>query len=245
MANRVHPLGGLPLTWLIARRAAIESLQDRSTAGMGIFFSLVLPLILVLTSIRPRTADDLPSGATLAGYLLLVGLLPTSAAVGSAAGQFAGEFEHGTLTPLLASPASNTVIFGGKVIGAVLPALLFAAAAEASYLTGLAIWTDGGIGQLPPGLSAAMVGLVVPVAVFAATVASLISSRVRTYNSAQQLAGFLLLPIWAVVGVAAFLASELGAWLMALVLLSVVSIDVALLVVGALTWRREEVLARR
>lgn len=239
------PPSGLRVALLIARRAAIESVQDRTTAGLGIFFSFVLPLVLVLTNIRPQSSDDVRSGAALAGYLLLVGLLPTSAAVGSAAGQFAGEFEHGTLTPLLASPASNAAIFAGKVLGAVSPALLFAIVAETSYLVGLGLWIDGALGRLPVGLSLAMIALVLPVAVLAATTASLISSRVRTYNSAQQLSGFALLPIWAIVGVAAFAARDLGAWIMALVVLGMIAADVALLLFGASTWRREEVLARR
>src|SRR5690348_9667358 len=85
------PPGGFRATLLIARRGAIESLRDRSTMGLGIFFSLVLPIVLVVTSIRPRAGQDDVSGAALAGYLLLVGMLPTSAAVGSASGQFAGE----------------------------------------------------------------------------------------------------------------------------------------------------------
>jgi ABC-type Na+ efflux pump permease subunit len=233
------------VTVLIARRAAIEAFHDRSTLALGGFFSLIMPLFLVVTNIRLRMNDDERSGAAMAGYLLLVGLLPTSAAVGSAAGQFAGEFEHGNLTPLLATPASNTAIFAGKVLGAVCPALLFAVIAEISYLGGLALWIDGGIGRLPLGLTIAMLALVLPVAIFAATTASLISSRVRTYNSAQQIAGFALIPIWAVVGVVAFIAADLGAWIMALAVIGVVAADITLLLVGASTWRREEVLARR
>src|SRR5215217_5500235 len=111
------PPGDLKAMLLIARRGAIESLRDRSTAAMGVFFSLVLPVVLVMTRIWPRADSAEASGGALAGYLLLVGLLPTSAAVGSASGQFAGEFEQGSLTPLLASPASNTAIFAGKVLG--------------------------------------------------------------------------------------------------------------------------------
>src|SRR5262249_7887022 len=152
--------GDLVSTLLIARRGALESLRDRSTMGLGTFFSLVLPLVLVVTSIRPRAGQADFSGGALAGYLLLVGMLPTSTAVGSASGQFAGEFEQGNLTPLLASPASNAAIFAGKVLGAVGPALLFAIVAEISYLGGLAILVSGGVGSLPLGLSLAMLALV-------------------------------------------------------------------------------------
>lgn len=246
-ADRVdwRPPGNLRATLLIARRGAIESLHDRSTVGLGIFFSLVLPIVLVVTSIRPRAGRDAFSGAALAGYLLLVGMLPTSAAVGSASGQFAGEFEQGNLTPLLASPVSNSAIFAGKVLGAVGPALLFAIVAESSYLGGLALFVSGAIGDLPLGLSVAMVALVPGFAVFGATVASLISSRVRTYNSAQQLAGFALLPVWAVVGGAAFAARDWGAWVMATIVVGMLVLDTVLILLAAATWRREEVLARR
>lgn len=239
------PPGDVRATLLIARRGAIESLRDRSTAAMGAFFSLVLPVILVVTSIWPHVDGDETSGEALAGYLLLVGLLPTSAAVGSAAGQFAGEFEQGNLTPLLASPASNTAIFAGKVLGAVAPALIFAAVAEAAFLGSLALVVSEAFGRLPLGLSLAMLALVPGVAVFAATVASLISSRVRTYSSAQQLAGFALLPVWAVVGGAAFAAQDWGAPIMTAVVAGMIAIDALLVALAAATWRREEVLARR
>src|SRR5262249_16284105 len=186
--------GGPRAALLIARRAAIDSLRDRSTMALGGFFALVLPIVLVVTSIRPRAGQDDFSGAALAGYFLLVGMLPTSAAVGSASGQFAGEFEQGHLTPLLAPPASNTAIFAGKILGSAGRAVVFGVGAEVFYLGGLALFISGAVGSLPLGLSLAMLALVPGVAVFAATVASLISSRVRTYNSAQQLAGFALLP---------------------------------------------------
>ncbi len=244
-SRSVSPPGNPRAVLLIARRGAIESMRDRSTAALGVFFSLVLPVVLVLTSIRPQTDGEDFSGAVLAGYLLLVGLLPTSAAVGSAAGQFAGEFEQGTLTPLLASPASNAAIFGGKVLGAVAPALLFAVVAEVSYIVGLAVAIPDGLDRLPLGLSLAMLALVPAVAVFAATIASLISSRVRTYNSAQQLAGFALLPMWGLVGGLAFAARDWGTWVMVAIVVGMIAIDAVLVVLAAVTWRREEVLARR
>jgi ABC-type Na+ efflux pump permease subunit len=241
----VTPPGDLRAVLLIARRGAIESLRDRSTVALGGFFSLVLPIVLVVTSIRPQSDGGDFSGTMLAGYLLLVGLLPTSAAVGSASGQFAGEFEQGTLTPMLASPASNAAIFGGKVLGAVGPALLFAVVAEASYVAGLAVATPDGVERLPLGLSIAMLALVPAVAVFAATIASLISSMVRTYNSAQQLAGFALLPVWGLVGGVAFAVRDWTAWVTVGIAVGMVAIDAALVLAAASTWRREEVLARR
>src|SRR4051794_31039355 len=107
--------------WLIAQRGALESLRDRMTLILSLFFALVFPAFMVLTIIRSQVAVAVANGAagalgnTLAIYLLTIGLLPTSGAIGVACGQFAGEKEQGSLAPLLASPASNGAIFGGKI----------------------------------------------------------------------------------------------------------------------------------
>jgi ABC-type transport system involved in multi-copper enzyme maturation permease subunit len=242
-----HPPGELHMTWLIARRAALEALRDPLSLLVGLFLTLVLPVGLVAVLVRPLAASGETSlGTTLAFYLLVSGLAPAAPAVGIAAGQFAGEKERGILTPLLASPASNLAIFGGKVLGAVLPSLLYAALAEVVYLAGLAVVLGPSrLGVLPPALSLAMFVLVPGVTCFAAAVSSLISARVRTFNAAQQLGGLVLMPVW---GVILGLAGKLQDWgpgaLFGLVG-GLVLVDVALTALGAATWRREEVLSQR
>ena len=99
--------------------------------------------------------------------------------------------------------------------------------------------------KLPVWLSLTLIALIPAVAWFAASIASLISSRVRTFNAAQQIGGLVLMPVWGVVfGVAAKLAdwgpigmvSTLGGFLL---------LDVVVTTLAAATWRREEVLAQR
>lgn len=238
--------------WLIARRGALESLRDRMTLFMSLFFALVFPTIMVLTIIRMQVAGALADGhegalgKTLAIYLLTLGLLPTSGAVGVASGQFAGEKEQGSLAPLLASPASNGAIFGGKILGSILPVLLFALAAEITYLGVLALVTGADtLRLLPPALSLVMIALVPAVALFAATVASLISSRVRTYNTAQQLGGLVLLPFWGLIFGLTLKLQDWGTGGLVAVVLGLFFIDAALVTLAAATWRREEVLANR
>ena len=136
--------GDLQTAWLIARRGAIESLRDRMTAIVSATWSLAVPFLLVLLVIRPQAslvgAEARGAlGGLLAIYLLVVGLMPTSGSIGIASGMFAGEKEQGTLLPLLATPASNRAIFAGKVLGAVLPALLYATIAEISYLAEISL----------------------------------------------------------------------------------------------------------
>jgi ABC-type Na+ efflux pump permease subunit len=241
------PPADLRLLLLIARRAALESLRDRMTLIMSLFFAVAFPSFLVLTVLRPLVgSQDQAVGDGMAIYFLIIGLMPTTSAVGIASGQFAGEKEQGSLAPLLASPASNLAIYGGKVLGAIIPGMLFSVVAEGVYLTGLVVTLGADkLRLLPPSLSLTMLALVPIVALFAATMASLVSSRVRTFNTAQQVSGLVLLPLWAVVFGVAVKLRTWGAWSLIALVLALLAIDIGLTIFAATTWRREEVLAKQ
>lgn len=243
--------GDLATMGMIARRAAIESLHDRTTLLFSGLFALVLPGLMVVLVIRPqaihstRHAAAAALGTLIAVYLLIAGLLPANGAISIAAGVFAGEKEKGNLAPLLATPASNRAIFGGKVLGAVLPALLYAVIAEVCYLIEIALFVGADrLRLVPVALALAMVALVPTYAVLGAAVASLISSRVRTYQSAQTLSSLVLLPIMAVLFAAAFALQHGGPWLLLSTVLVMIAVDVVLITLSAATWRREEMMAR-
>jgi ABC-type Na+ efflux pump permease subunit len=181
-----------------------------------------------------------------ATYLLVAGIVPAFSAVGISAGQFAGEKERGALTPLLASPASNLAIFGGKVLGAIIPPLAYAAVAEVVYVAAVALLLGPAmLGVLEPSVIVAVVLLIPGVTCFAAVVSSLISSRVDTFNAAQQLGGLVLMPVWAVVFAAASTLRDRGPVALVVAASGLLVIDATLAVLAAATWRREEVLARR
>ena len=246
---RVRRPGRVTVTWLIAQRAAWESLQDRLSLLVGLFFGLIVPLGLLVLVILPAALAGEPGpeiGARLAANLLVVGMLPAFSAVGIAAGQFAGEKERGSLTPLLASPASNGAIFGGKVLGAIIPPLAYAALADATYLVGAVVLLGpASVGSLPPGETVATLLLVPAVTCLAAVVASLISSRVRTFNAAQQLGGLVLTLVWGAVLVFVTWLHDWGALALFGAVAALVLLDIALAALAAATWRREEVLAKR
>jgi ABC-2 type transport system ATP-binding protein len=227
-------IGEAAALWLIARRAALESLNDQFTRLMNVFLAILAPIALV---VFVRSA--------LPVYLLVIGTLPAVGAVGIAAGQFAGERERGVLTPMLASPASNLSIFGGKVLGSMLPPLLYSLIAEGVYLGSVAVVLGpAALGPLVTTFSAAIIVLVALVTCLAAIIATLVSSRVRTYNAAQQISGILVIPVWG-----AFLtfgaqlqSSGAAGWAMAV--LALACVDIGLMIAAAKTWRREEVLSR-
>lgn len=247
----IHRAGELRTLWLIARRAAVESLRDRMTIAINLLFSIGLPILIVQTVVRFQVAASAPGegralGQALAIYFLLLGLAPTSGAVGIACGQFAGEKEMGSLAPLLASPASNGAIFGGKILAAVLPALLFAIVAEVTFLINLlALIGVAGVRLLRGDLSLALLALVPGVAIFTATIGSLVSSRVRTFNTAQQISGLVLAPLTGSLAILAFRLPHVGTAGLVAVVAGVFALDALLIVVAARTWRREEVLAGR
>jgi len=243
--------GDLGTIWLIARRGAIESLRDRMTVGVSSVSSLAIPLFVVLLAVRPEASQigahpGAALGRLIASYLLVVGLMPSTGSIGIAAGLFAGEKEQGSLLPLLASPASNRAIFAGKVLGAVLPALLYSAIAEISYLVD--IWRVLGasaLTSLPLALAGAMIALIPVNAVLGATVASLVSSRVRTYQSAQMLASLALFPLMGGIFALTARLQLLGAPYLLIEVVVLIALEAALVAVSAATWRREEVMARR
>ena len=243
-----RPPRGAAMTWLIAERAALEAMRDRLALLAGLVLALPVPLAAVLVVVGPAARDDTPPalGATVSFYLLVVAMLPAFSAVGIAAGQFAGEKERGVLAPLLASPASNLAIFGGKVLGAIVPALAYAVLAEVVYLGSLGLLVGAAAWRMLPLWLVAATALLVPaVTCFAAVVASLVSSRVRTFNAAQQLGGLVLMPVW---GLVFALAARLPDWGPAALFAAAVGLlllDVAIAVLAAATWRREDVLANR
>lgn len=237
--------------WLIARRGALESLRDRMTIVVSLLFSIGLPTVIVNTVVRFQVAlsgpgDEAALGQALAIYFLMLGLAPTTGAVGIACGQFAGEKEAGSLAPLLASPASNVAIFGGKILAAVLPTLIFAIVAEIVFVVNLLILIGvAGVRLLPADLSLAMVALVPALAIFSATIAALVSSRVRTFNTAQQISGLVLAPFTAILAGIAFNMPRLGTVGLFTVVAALFALDLLLTILAARTWRREEVLAGR
>ena len=241
----------LAMTWLIARRGAVESLRDRMTVGFSTLWALGAPLFIVLVVIRPQAEEigadaGLAVGGLLSAYLLVVGLMPSSGSIGVAAGLFAGEKDQGNLLPLLATPASNRAIFAGKVLGAVLPALVYAVVAETTYLLAISLFLGAStLRLLPLALSVAMVALVPAEAVLGAAVASLVSSRVRTYQSAQLLASLAVLPIMVAFFGLVLRMERWGPLLLLLAVASLIVLDLLLVVIGAATWQREEVMARR
>jgi ABC-type Na+ efflux pump permease subunit len=245
------PPNSVQSAWLIGRRQMLEAVRDHSTLIMTGFL-LVIQAVVMLSLLQPLAQGHLsPKNAASTGTLMVfgllyVGLLPVTPAVGIASGVFVGDKERGSLTPLLVTPLSNTAIFAGKVLGAVLPALAYALIGIIVYLAEIALFFGANkLGLFPVGLSIAVLVLIPAITLFGASLASLISSRVSTFQAAQNYTSIILIVFWFGLAALLFLASTWGWWVFLLAVIGLFGVDLLLIVLGAATWRREEVMAQR
>ncbi len=238
------------ITWLIAKRQMLEAIRDRSTLMLSGMF-LIVQTVLVLISVGPALQDHTVAGLQRAGflmafYLLFVGLMPATPAIGIASGVFAGDKERGCLTPLLVTPASNTAILAGKILGAVLPALAYAVIGILIYFAEIALlYGPDKLALLPIWLSILIVLLIPGIVLFGTALASVISSRVRTFQAAQNFSSLILVVLWIGLFGLLFLQTALGLWAFALAVAGVYLLAILFIAISAITWKREEVMARQ
>lgn len=233
--------------WLIARRQMRDAMRGRTTITM-LIFSLALLTGMVWFTLRPLVAVPHPgsfAGTIIAFYLSYVGLLNSQSSIGVAAGVFAGDKERGCLLPLLVTPASNGALFVGKLLGAVLPALLYTIIGVVVYFGELVLFFQPQVLSLVPVLLSALILLLtIAFALFGAVMASVISSRVSTFQSAQTYSSLITTVLWLGFFLLVFTATSWGLWVFSLAVAGIYILDILLLIFSAATWRREEVMAK-
>lgn len=190
----------------------------------------------------PPEAQGALFNAALLYFLILPVMIPVTLGVYSVV----GEKEQGTLEPLLATPLSDLELFLGKSIVAVVPALLLTWAVFGLFLLAASRIIPGGIPEGVLGLPwlLSVFALSPLMALFAALVAMIISSRSTDSRAAYQFAGLAAVPslIPLIVYSARLTAVDLkfvgieGGALLAL--------NTALLILGIRLFQREEILTR-
>jgi len=115
-----------------------------------------------------------------------------------AADSFVGEKERDTLEPLLATPIGNVQLFFGKLLTAIVPAVL--GTWWGITILSIGIWNSDNpyfphILLSDVDWTVSTFVLVPLMATLSASVAAVISTRVATYRAAYQLNGLIVLPI--------------------------------------------------
>jgi ABC-2 type transport system permease protein len=130
-----------------------------------------------------------------AGFFLII---PTMVAVVLAANSFAGEKERHTLEGVLYTPVTDTALVVGKIVGAALPAVVVSWVCFAVYTVLVNLLGNPLVGHWYfPTLNwwVLMLLLVPAVAVFVTACVVWVSARVSSYQSANSIAGFAVLPL--------------------------------------------------
>lgn len=158
----------------------------------------------------PALAAGLPGGAgpAVAAFFLvyllppLTLLVPLIVVMVLATDAVAGERDRGTLEGLLMAPVSDRDLVLAKLAGALLPAFGLLLVSQLTYLVivDVAMWSYVGGPLLPTVDWAVMVFWLGPsLAAAALALAVVISTRARTVQGAQQIAGLAVLPLVGVV----------------------------------------------
>ncbi|WP_147533002.1 ABC transporter permease subunit [Bacillus marasmi] len=159
-------------------------------------------------------------------------LVPIITAMSVAANSFVGEKENRTLESLLFSPISIKTLFLSKTIAAFIPP--FFVSIISFVLIGIIINSLGYnlFGELifPSGNWVALIVCLSPMVILLTVLLNvLISSRVKTYQEAQNFGGIILLPV-----IALLIGQVSGLFLLGVQL--IILISVALLIINFVLW---------
>ena len=227
--------------FLLARREIIEQYSDRGAVIRALFF-VALPVVLVSIN---RGGGRSPDTLVLL-FALQAALLPAATAINAAAGSFAAEKEAQTLVPLLAAPIRDIDIVAGKLLGVLAPAAGLSMLSLAAYYTAAsAVFGQARVAQLLN--PATLYGLFALAVLFILTVGAwvmVVSARVSSQRTAQQIAGFVLAGMIVLLStVGASLQNLTTELILGIVVVIVVS-DLVALELARRFWNREEAIAR-
>jgi uncharacterized membrane protein SpoIIM required for sporulation len=183
---------------IVTRREVLDSMRD---------WRILVP-ILILTFGFPFVAQTAANsfvnftteqGARIIGertipfLLMIIGFFPISISLVIALETFVGEKERRSLEPLLSTPLTDTELYIGKTLAAMIPPLVSSYGGMAVYLVTLLF---GEIAWRPPAMLILQIVLLTTVqALVMVTGAVVISSQTTSTRAANLLASFIIIPM--------------------------------------------------
>lgn len=179
-------------------------------------------------------------------FLILLVLTPVAGSMSVAAYSVVGEKQARTLEPLLATPITTFELLAGKVLGALVPALVLTVACFTAYVLGVALFARPGVVRalLTPA-SLAIIFVLGPLSALAALqLAVCVSSRVNDARSAQQIGALIILPIAGLLVLQLIGGVRLTGAVIAVLALVLVVFNAGLIRLGVALFDRESILTR-
>ena len=236
----------LRLTLALVEREIRDTLRDWRIVAPIVILTLFFPVLMSFVA-NMALGWVAKYGAPIIGermlpfLLMIVGFFPISFSLVVALETFVGEKERRSLEPLLATPLTDTQLYLGKTLAALIPPLLAAYMGVVVYVVGLYLieaWTPAPILLLLVLLLTTAEGLVM------VSGAVVVSSQTTSVRAANLLASFIIIPMALLVQVEAvimFWANYSVLWWIILFLLVV---DIVLVRMGIHIFNREELLGR-
>ena len=223
-----------------------------SLIALPFLMGLLLPMITIFTlqtQASSLTEAQLVESAKVfvdlftTYFVIVAAILPTIIASYS----FVGEKLEKSLEPLLATPTTDGELLFGKSLAAFIPCVGATYIGALIFVVIIDAWSilDIGVFLVPNVYWAVVMGIVTPlVCVLSVEANVIISSRVNDIRAAQQLGGFIILPIILVM-VFASTVTTFPLVTLALILSCALALaDVALFYLSKATFQREEILTK-
>ncbi len=231
---------------IVTRREIRDSLRDWRIILPIVILALIFPYVMEFASNMAINFSQ-REGVTSVPFsfipfaLLLVGFFPVSISLVMALESFVGERERNTLEPLLAAPLSDTSLYIGKLLSALIPPLLTSYFGMAVYLLTLYIQTHY---TAESTLLLQIILITTAEALVMVAGAVVISSHATSVRAANLLASMVILPVAGFLQVESLLVFWGHANSLWYILALLIVVGVILVRMGVSTFNREAILTR-
>jgi uncharacterized membrane protein SpoIIM required for sporulation/ABC-type transport system involved in multi-copper enzyme maturation permease subunit len=239
---------------IITRREVRDSFRDWRIIGPIVVLTFLFPALAQFVAgqfaafVEGYGADVIGT-RTVPFLLMIVGFFPISISLVIALETFVGEKERRSLEPLLSTPLTNTELYIGKTLAAMLPPLLSSYGGMAVYLISLVF---GDLAWRPHAILVVQIILLTTVQALAmVTGAVVVSSQTTSTRAANLLASFIIIPMTVLIQAESaimFLAPDAdspdGIGSLWAVIAGMMVVVILLLRVGNSLFNREELLGR-
>ncbi|HYO89152.1 MAG TPA: ABC transporter permease subunit, partial [Candidatus Limnocylindrales bacterium] len=240
---------------IITRREVRDSFRDWRIIGPIVVLTFAFPFLAQffanqLTGFVGNYGANIIADRTIPFLLMIVGFFPISISLVIALETFVGEKERRTLEPLLSTPLTNTELYIGKSVAAMVPPLVASYAGMAVYLFSLLF---GALQWRPATMLVVQIVLLTTVqALLMVTGAVVVSSQTTSTRAANLLASFIIIPMAAMIWLESaimFLAPDAespnGISALWAIIIGVSMVVLLLLRLGNSVFNREELLGRQ
>ena len=220
---------------VVMRRELRALFADKQARVMAVIFTLLFPFLL------SSNASRRPGG--ILGVAAQVMLFPHIGAFSASVASLAGEREHGTIGPLLATPLDNASILFGKLLGAFVPGFAQSLVSTTLFFAFMPERSREVLRAIPTHFLIESFALATVAGLFFAVGGVVIGATAKTVRGGQMVAGLTFAPLLIATSFVGSLLLSHEAVALA-VLAGMVALNIAGVRIGARLWHREEILTK-